>query len=230
MIRIQYQRTCWSFVVSGYCWWIIFSSSMEAVPVRSFGPLINWLQRTVGPLVYDWTLSTRRSYTQHDVRSAAWLSLNFPVIHTDCCHQYAIVGNRHMRHPCCRHSFMTLTWLSFYRRHRFISVTKVLMSSLKVVWTILGNTRLFPIASFYSHVQSLCTIWDRRLSESTVLLWIRSGSNKDDKTVLWVTSTFSGGSPSESCRHLYRPCFIAVDQQDRTCSRVSGFPHKLHIG
>ena len=35
---------------------------------------------------------------------------------------------------------------------------------------------------------------------------------------------------TESCLHLYLPCVSAVEQDDRTCSSVSGLSHRLHLG
>ena len=35
---------------------------------------------------------------------------------------------------------------------------------------------------------------------------------------------------TELCLHRYLPCVSAVEQDDRTCSRVPGLSHKLHLG
>ena len=47
-------------------------------------------------------------------------------------------------------------------------------------------------------------------------------------------SSFSSQSANslrtESCLNRYLPCVSAVEQDDRTCSRVPGLSHRLHLG
>ena len=46
----------------------------------------------------------------------------------------------------------------------------------------------------------------------------------------WLSSQSAVSLCTLSCRHLYRPCFSAVEQEDKTCSRVAVSHIKYNSG
>ena len=129
------------------------------------------------------------------------------------------------------------------------------MSGLKVVWTTSGKTSLFPNStSMFQPVVPpriddptlrFCNV-DFVVDEPTlrfcnvgcaVCVFLVSPDLTKAICPCWglLPCSFFRSFSSQSANSLrtelwYLPCVSAVEQDDRTCSRVSGLSHRLHLG
>ena len=128
------------------------------------------------------------------------------------------------------------------------------MSGLRVIWTTSGKTSHFPKST-----SMFQPVVPPRIDDPT-LRFCNVGFAVDEPTLrfcnvgcavcVFLVSPdlqrqyarvggyyhvpFSAPSANslrtESCLHRYLPCVSAVEQDDKTCSRVPGLSHRLHLG
>ena len=132
------------------------------------------------------------------------------------------------------------------------------MSGLRVVWTTSGKTSLFPKSTSMFQPVVPPRIDDPTLrfcnvgfavDEPTlrfcnvgcaVCVFLVSPDLTKAICPCWgllpcsffrsFSSQSANSLRTESCLHRYLPCVSAVEQDDRTCSRVPGLSHRLHLG